>query len=571
MTLDNERKWWKEAVVYQIWPSSFKDSNGSGSGDLNGITSKLPYLKDLGIDTIWLSPIYASPMVDMGYDISDYHAINPDMGTMQDIERLIKEAHKVGLKVVMDLVVNHTSDEHAWFQESKIKDSPKRDWYVWKKAKENGKEPNNWGAIFGGSCWEWDEPSQEYYLHVFDKKQPDLNWDNPKVREAVWDIMKFWLNKGCDGFRMDVINCISKEPGFPDVPITDDSQEYQYGLKYRFNGPNVQKYLAEMYDKVLQYYPDAFTVGETPGVAKPEQALPYVKDGRPLQMLFHFEHMYIDHQPGKSCFNKKEWKLTDIKNILGKFMLHMQKHNGWDSLYLENHDQPRIVSRWASDSQEHRVAAAKMLALFHATGRGTLFIYQGQEIGMANAKSWTFEELRDVEEINYYTVEEAKRPKDASMQDVLDEIQRIGRDNSRLPVSWDSSKNAGFTTAEKPWIKVNEDYEEWNVEAQLGKKGSVLEFWKNLIEYRKEESQDLVYGSLAMVDWDNEDVYAYTRTGKSSQHLIICSFSSREVTWKRPISNPGQLIMSNYDSDGQDSVPCLQLQPFECRLYKVML
>lgn len=278
-----DSNWWRESVVYQVYPASFKDTTGNGKGDLNGVTSKLPYLKQLGVDIVWLCPIYASPMVDMGYDISDYRAIYPDFGTMDDWERMVEEAHRIGLKVVMDLVVNHTSDQHEWFQDAK-NGGEKKDWYVWRGKNEHGKEPNNWGAIFGGSCWEWSEKLQQYYLHVFDVSQPDLNWENPAVREAVWDVMRFWLDKGCDGFRMDVINCISKATGFPDAPVTDLSSPYQYGLVHRFNGPNVAAYLQEMHDRVLQHYPNSFTVGEAPGVKNAEQALPLIKNGKPLQV-----------------------------------------------------------------------------------------------------------------------------------------------------------------------------------------------------------------------------------------------------------------------------------------------
>lgn len=558
-----EHKWWKEAVIYQIYPYSFKDTTGNGIGDLNGITSKLPYLRNLGVDVVWLSPIYASPMKDMGYDISDYKAINPDLGTIEDWEILVQTAHAIGIKLVMDLVVNHTSDQHQWFRNS-LKGGDKRDWYVWKKAKD-GKEPNNWGAIFGGSCWELDEETQEYYLHVFETSQPDLNWENPAVREAVWDVMDFWLKKGCDGFRMDVINCISKEPGFPDVPVTDPTQRFQYGLLHRFNGPKVHDYLAEMYDRVLRHYPDAFTVGETPGVAEPSQALPYLKGGNPLQMIFHFEHMYIDHEPGKTCFHARTWKLTELKNILGKFMLYMQDHDGWDSLYLENHDQPRILGRWANDTT-YRVQAAKMLALFQATGRGTLFIYQGQEIGMANARSWTVDELRDVEEINYYNEEKARRGEGADMGDALAQIQRIGRDNARMPVSWDDSENAGFTKG-TPWIKVNEDYKTWNVAEQARVEGSVLSFWQELLKLRREE-KDLVYGRLEMVDWENEDVYAYTR-GEENGVLVVCSFCEREVQWRCPVEM-GELSLTNYNGIGDrgEETGMMTLKPYECRLYR---
>ncbi|KAM6478340.1 glycoside hydrolase family 13 protein [Trichoderma sp. SZMC 28011] len=552
--------WWRDTIVYQIYPVSFKDTTGNGKGDLNGITSKLPYLKDLGVEVVWLSPVYASPMIDMGYDISNYREIHPDFGSMADWERMVEEAHRIGLKVVMDLVVNHTSDQHEWFQDAKNGGS-KKDWYIWRGKNKEGKEPNNWGAIFGGSCWEWNDKLQEYYLHVFDVSQPDLNWENPVVREAVWGVMRFWLDKGCDGFRMDVINCISKTPGFPDAPVTDPQNPYQYGLIHRFNGPKVADYLLEMHEKVLQYYPNAFTVGEAPGVKSAEQALPLVKNGVPLQMLFHFEHMYIDHQPGKTCFNYKPWKLTELKDVLGKFMEFNQANGGWDSLYLENHDQPRIVSRWANDGL-YRDVSAKMLALFHATGRGTLFLYQGQEIGMANPASWDFDELQDLEEIQYYEAVEAKN---GDIQDALKQIQRIGRDNSRTPMQWNADINAGFTSG-TPWIKVNQDYKEWNVEAQLTSSGmSVLKFWKLVLRTRKEHP-GLIRGKFEMVDYENENVYAYTRTDAAGQYLIVCSFSAKQVEWKCPVAR-GSLLLGNYVEEYNETGDLLSLQPYEGRVY----
>ncbi|KAK5127322.1 hypothetical protein LTR85_006661 [Meristemomyces frigidus] len=555
-----ESNWWRESVVYQVYTASFQDTTGNGQGDLNGITSKLPYLKQLGVDIVWLCPIYASPMVDMGYDISDYRAIHPDFGTMDDWERMIDEAHRTGLKVIMDLVVNHTSDQHEWFQDAKDGEA-KKDWYVWRDKNEDGKEPNNWGAIFGGSCWEWSDKLQQYYLHVFDVSQPDLNWENPAVREAVWDVMRFWLDKGCDGFRMDVINCISKATGFPDAPVTDVTSPYQYGLIHRFNGPNVAEYLHEMHDRVLRYYPNTFTVGEAPGVKNAEQALPLIKNGTPLQMLFHFEHMYIDHQPGEPCFNYRPWKLTELKDILGKFMEDNQSCGGWDSLYLENHDQPRILGRWANDNI-HRDASARMLAIFHATGRGTLFLYQGQEIGMANPSSWTFDELRDLEEIQYY---ETVKAKGGDLEDALKQIQRIGRDNSRTPMQWNADANSGFTSG-TPWIKVNDDYKEWNVESQLASPDtSVLGFWTHLLKLRKQH-KGLVHGHFEMVDYANQSVYAYTRTDDAGQYLVVCSFSGEEISWPCPIDK-GSLLLGNYAHRESETDETLKLKPFEGRLY----
>ena len=473
---------------------------------------------------------------------------------------MVKEAHRIGLKVVMDLVVNHTSDQHEWFQDA-LKGGPKKDWYVWRPKNDEGKEPNNWGAIFGGSCWEWVESLGEYYLHVFDVSQPDLNWENPEVREAVWEVMRFWLDKGSDGFRMDVINCISKATGFPDAPVTDLSSPYQYGLIHRFNGPHVAEYLNEMHSAVLSHYPEKFTVGEAPGVKSAKEGLPLIKDGLPLQMLFHFEHMYVDHQPGQTCFNYKPWKLTDLKDILGKFMEDNQALGGWDSLYLENHDQPRILGRYANDTT-HRDASAKMLAIFIATGRGTLFVYQGQEIGMANPSSWTFEELRDLEEIQHF---EAVKARGGDLEDALKQIQRIGRDNARTIMQWDSTTNSGFTTG-TPWIKANTDYKEWNVEAQLAKPDtSVLGFWKRLLLIRKEH-KGLVHGKFEMLDYANQSVYAYTRSDKTGTYLVVCSFSEKVVEWKTPVEK-GTLLIGNYAPSENETGDVMYLQPFEGRLY----
>ncbi|TGO69874.1 hypothetical protein BOTNAR_0006g00630 [Botryotinia narcissicola] len=574
-TIGSTHQWWKEAVVYQIYPASYLDTTGSGDGDLNGITSKLPYIRSLGVDVVWISPIYASPMNDMGYDISDYRAINPMFGTMEDWERLCARAHELGLKLVMDLVVNHTSSEHPWFKESVSggPKGPKRDFYYWQPPK-NGKEPNNWGAMFGGSSWEKDPSHQtdEYYLHVYDVSQPDLNWTNPAVRNEVWDIMRFWLDKGCDGFRMDVINCISKEPGFPDFEVTDPRLEFQIGVRGNFNGPHVKEYLEEMHREVLCHYPEAFTVGETPGLKRPESALGLVQGGKPLQMIFQFEHMYFDIQPGKKpFFPRPSWDLTDMKRNLGEWMSFNAENDGWDSLYLENHDQPRILGRWAKDTPEWRVQAAKMLALFHATGRGTLFVYQGQEIGTANSKWWTNEEFRDVEEINFFAAEKARREKESNgkevdMTDISRGIQGYGRDNSRMGMQWDDSPNGGFTKG-KPWIKTNEEYKEINVAAQEGVKGSTLEFWKQMIKLRK-DNPVLCKGGFEMVDQENQEIYAYLRKGEEKEYLVACNFKEWDVKWKVPVEIGG-LLFGSYEEGVQsgEKEGELNLRPFEGRIY----
>lgn len=476
--------WWKEAIVYQIYPASFKDSTGNGYGDLRGITQKLDYLKYLGVDVIWLCPIYNSPMNDMGYDISDYESLNTAFGTMKDWDELLAQCHTRGIKLIMDLVVNHTSSEHAWFQESRDPKSDKRDWYTWKPPKVNssGKRvpPSNWRAIFGGSAWEFDERSGEYYLHLFDITQPDLNWENTAVRKAVYDLMRFWLDKGINGFRMDVINAISKAPEFADIPILDASAEFQNGGPRYFNGPKVHEYLKEMKKEVLMHY-DIMTVGETPATS-PEQGVLFVaRKSEELDMVFHFAHVDMDLDP-VDFYKKREWKLTKLKNILGSWMEYMQERDGWNSLYLENHDQARSVSRFGNDSAAYRAISAKMLAMFHTTGCGTVYIYQGQEIGMANL-NWTREQLRDVSAINYYD-EKSQKP-GVMADDLLENIRNTGRDNARSPMQWDDSEYAGFSTS-KPWIRLSGDYKGWNVEVESKDDGSVLQFWRRAIQLRKQ-------------------------------------------------------------------------------------
>ncbi|MCX7903399.1 MAG: alpha-glucosidase [Caloramator sp.] len=549
-----ERKWWKEAVVYQIYPRSFYDSNGDGIGDLKGIIEKLDYLKELGVDVIWLNPIYKSPNADNGYDISDYYDIMDEFGTMEDFHRLLDEAHKRGIKIIMDLVVNHTSDEHIWFIESrKSKDNPYRDFYIWRKGKGNN-PPNNWTSFFSGSAWQYDETTDEYYLHLFAVKQPDLNWDNENVRKEVFKMMKWWLDKGIDGFRMDVINFISKVEGLPD----DENEEGLIGFKYYANGPKVHEYLQEMNREVLSKY-DIMTVGETPGVT-PEDGRLYVNyDRNELNMIFQFELMDIDS--GKNKWDVKPWKLTDFKRIMLKWYEGL-KEKGWNSVYLNNHDQPRMVSRFGDD-KEYRVESAKLLATFVHTWQGTPYIYQGEEIGMTNVRFPSIEDYRDIETLNWYNemIQKGHDP-----QKLLEAIYKKGRDNARTPMQWDDSENAGFTTG-KPWIKVNPNYKEINVKKALEDKNSVFYYYKKLIELRKKYPV-IVYGDINLLFEDDEKIFAYTRHFEGQNLLVLMNFSKDEVEINLPrelLEKDMKLLISNYSEE--ELKRNMLFKPYEARVY----
>lgn len=555
-----QRKWWKEAVVYQIYPRSFYDTNGDGIGDLQGIITKLDYLKELGIDVIWLNPIYQSPNADNGYDISDYYGIMDEFGTMSDFDELLSQAHKRGIKIVMDLVVNHTSDEHKWFLESrKSKDNPYREFYFWKKGK-NGRPPNNWTSFFSGSAWEYDPLTNEYYLHLFAVKQPDLNWDNPKVRQEIYKMMKWWLDKGIDGFRMDVINLISKVEGLPD-DIQGERQGGLVGAKYYANGPKVHQYLQEMNKEVLSKY-DIMTVGETPFVT-PEIAKLYVEyDRNELNMLFHFELMDIDC--GNSKWDIKPWKLTDFKKIMYKWYLAL-KDKGWNSLYLNNHDQPRMVSRFGND-KEYRVESAKLLATFLHTWQGTPYIYQGEEIGMTNCKFESIDEFRDIETLNWYNDMKKQGKSDEKLLDILN---KRSRDHARTPMQWDDTKNAGFTTG-IPWIKVNPNYKEINVKKALEDKNSIFYYYKKLIELRKKYPV-IVYGDITMLYEDDEKIFAYTRSYGNQRLLVVLNFSEDNVNFAVPnemFTNSPQLLISNYPVNDNIQEKVI-LRPYEARVYKI--
>lgn len=553
-----ERSWWKEAVVYQIYPRSFKDSDGDGVGDIQGIVSKLDYLQELGVDVIWLSPVYKSPNDDNGYDISDYFEIMDEFGTMQDWTQLLDGLHERGMKLLMDLVVNHTSDEHAWFAESRSsKDNPYRDYYIWRPGKGGNTPPNNWRSFFSGSAWKYDDTTGEYYLHLFSKKQPDLNWDNPKLRQSVYEMMAFWLDKGVDGFRMDVINLISKVPGLPD----DGEDGLGDGSPYFMNGPHVHDYLREMNVQVLSKY-DVMTVGETPGVSV-EEALKYTgADRKELQMVFQFEHMDVDAGEGDK-WTVVPWTLQKLRGVLHKWQTGLAE-DGWNSLYLNNHDQPRMVSRFGNDG-EYRVPSAKMLATLLHTLKGTPYIYQGEELGMTNIQFNSIEDYRDIEILNMY--EERVTQGNADPGTIMEAIHVKGRDNARTPMQWNAGPNAGFTTG-MPWIRINPNYKEINAEASMSDPDSIFRYYQRLIALRK-QNPVMVYGDYQLLLQDHEQIYAYTRTLDEVIWLIALNFSESAAILELDERYSGmkrELIIGNYPEDGMETE---RLRPYEARVYRM--
>ncbi|KAF8882742.1 glycoside hydrolase family 13 protein [Gymnopilus junonius] len=578
-----DKAWWKEAVIYQIYPISFFDSNGDGIGDLNGIHAKLDYLRDLGVDVLWLSPIYRSPLADMGYDVSDYKEIDLRYGTLADWDNLLRGVHDRGMKLMMDLVINHTSDEHDWFLRSRSsKSDPKRDWYIWRPPKYdsagNRRPPNNWKSTFQGSAWEYDEKTEEYYLHIYVLKQPDLNWDNPDVREAAWDVMQFWIDRGCDGFRMDVINLISKVDGLPDAPITVPGDEYQPASMFFANGPRVHQYIKEMHAKVLSKK-DLITVGETPFTHDASELAAYaLPANKELQMVFHFELMDIDSpKEGQDivALKSKEWKLDDLRSIVTLWQQYRRDEGFWNAVFIENHDHSRSVSRFGNDSDEWRALSAKMLAILQVTQSGTQFIYQGQELALKNFPgTWGIEEYKDVASLNYWNGILTKRREESGkeevdMSDILDDFKKKARDHSRVPMQWDSSSNAGFT-AGKPWMRVNEDYEKWNIAAQLADDSSVHAFWKQALRVRK-QSELLIYGEFTDISEGHPSVFAYARTLNKLKALILLNFTSHEVEFDLPRDANEELILvlGNYEKEGvltAESKVTL-LRGYEGRLY----
>ncbi|MBE3593411.1 MAG: alpha-glucosidase [Candidatus Carbobacillus altaicus] len=536
----DKRTWWKEAVVYQIYPRSFYDTNGDGIGDLNGITAKLDYLQELGVDVLWLSPIFRSPNADNGYDISDYEDIMAEFGTISDFDRLLKEAKARGLKLLLDLVVNHTSDEHPWFIASRKNDPRYRDFYIWREGKE-GAPPTNWFAAFGGSAWKYVPERRAYYLHLFTEKQPDLNWEEKNVRDAVYAMMRFWLDKGVDGFRMDVINLIGKPDVFEDAPVPP-GETYGNGFAFIANHPKSYWYLREMYDEVLSHY-DVMTVGETPAVT-PDVALNYVADGKPLNMVFQFEHMDVDSGKNKWDVRPVDW--VRFKTIMSRWEEGLADR-GWNSLYLNNHDQPRSVSRYVTRSADSalRRRGAKMLATMLHLMQGTPFIYQGEEIGMTNVAFPRIEDYRDVETLNFYA---EGRKRGVAHEALMPSIYAKSRDNARTPMQWSHERHAGFTQGE-PWIKVGSNYTEINVESSLSDPDSIFHYYRALIRLRK-RLPVIVYGTYTVYDLDHPSLYIYERKLNGDALLVLLNLTETVQHYTVPSTFYGhqaELILNNIE------------------------
>ncbi|MBM7622157.1 oligo-1,6-glucosidase [Bacillus tianshenii] len=556
-----QKAWWKESVVYQIYPRSFMDSNADGIGDIQGIISKLDYLKELGIDTIWLSPVYESPNDDNGYDISNYLSIMKEFGSMKDWEELLMEIHRRDMRLIMDLVVNHTSDEHEWFIQAKTsKENPYRDYYIWRDPKEDGSEPNNWASNFGGSAWEFNEETGDYYLHLFSKKQPDLNWENKKLREEIYTMMKWWLDKGIDGFRMDVINFISKVEGLPDGELKPGKQ-YASGSKYYRTGPFIHDYLQEMHRNVLSHY-DVMTVGEMPGVT-PEQAIDYTAEERnELNMVFQFEHVGLDNGPNGK-WDLKPLNLHDLKKSLSRWQEALGD-KGWNSLYFNNHDQPRALSRYADDGR-YRIQSAKMLATLLHMMKGTPYVYQGEELGMTNVAFETITDYRDIETLRVY---EELRNLGWTEEMIMMSIHAKSRDNARTPMQWSADENAGFTTG-TPWINVNPNYQKINAENELNNPESVFYYYQKLIRLRK-QNEIIVYGDYKLILEYHPEIYAYIRTYQDKRLLVICNFYENNPAFELPRDihfMTKQLLASNYETEEQSDISRFTLQPYEARVY----
>lgn len=555
-----EKTWWKEAVVYQIYPRSFMDSNGDGIGDLKGVTKRLDYLRDLGVSVIWLSPIYRSPNKDNGYDISDYRAIMEEFGCMEDFDGMLHEAHNRGIKVVLDLVVNHSSDQHRWFIESKkSRDNPYSDYYIWKDPVD-GHEPTNWGSFFSGSAWEYGRERGQYYLHQFVPGQPDLNWENETVRREVYDLMDWWCKKGIDGFRMDVISLISKPEVYEDGPLKEGGQ-YSFCGNITANGPHVHEYLKEMNREVLRKY-DLLTVGEASGVTI-EEAKKYAGfDAQELNMVFQFEHMDVDSDETHGKWTVQKLSLPILKAVMSKWQVELCG-KAWNSLFWDNHDQPRIVSRWGNDSAEYREISAKMLATCLHMMQGTPYIYQGEELGMINRCIRDVSECDDIEEINIYK-DLVLDQKVYTREEMIHVLNKKGRDNARTPMQWDDSPNGGFTTG-TPWLPVNPNYREINAKEQMERSDSVYHYYRKLIDLRKRHDI-IVYGSYALLEAAHEELFCYMRELEDEKLLIICNFSDRK--FKLPPSirtlaeeNRGVLI-ANYTAVNTEIV-----RPYEAVVY----
>lgn len=551
-----EKVWWKEAVGYQIYPRSFQDSNGDGIGDLKGIIQRLDYIKDLGIDVIWICPMYKSPNDDNGYDISDYQDIMEDFGTMEDFDALLTEVHKRDMKLIIDLVLNHTSDEHQWFIESRSsKDNPKRDWYIWRDGKD-GKEPNNWESIFSGSAWEYDEKTDQYYLHVFSTKQPDVNWENPEVREALYDTVNWWLDKGIDGFRIDAISHIKKREGFPDMP-NPKNEKYVSSFDMHMNQKGIHTFLQEFKDRTYANY-DVMTVGEANGVKIDEADLWVGKEQGKMDMIFQFEHLGL-----WDAETNPDLDIVELKKVLTRWQKGLEKE-GWNALFIENHDKPRVVSTWGNDEEFWYQSATSMGAMYFLM-QGTPFIYQGQEIGMTNVQFDSIEDYDDVAVKNMYRI---KREEGVSHEDIMAVIWASSRDNSRTPMQWNNKVNAGFTNG-TPWMKVNPNYTEINVEKQEQDEKSILNFYKKMISLKK-ENEIFTYGTYDLLLEDDKQIYAYTRTLGEDQVVVITNLSKKEAVFETELSlNSENLLLANEEVAAHGDVTRISLKPYEARVYRV--
>lgn len=565
------KQWWKEAVVYQVWPRSFQDSNGDGIGDIPGITSRIPYLSQLGINVIWLSPVFGSPNDDMGYDISDYYSIMDEFGTMADFDELLETAHNHGIKILMDMVANHTSDEHEWFVQSRAStDNPYRDFYYWRDSsgvddQGNPLPPNNWGSEFGGRAWEYDENTDQWYMHIFSKKQPDLNWENPKVREAIYEMTRWWLDKGIDGFRLDAINIISKPEGLPDDPSVDPDKHSSSIPFVIHNGTKVHEWMHEMNAQAFSRY-DCMTVGEM-SATPPSEALGFAGfETDELNMIFHFEHMGVDSDPGAGMgkWSLQKYDLRELKKVLNAWQTELDG-KAWGSLYWNNHDQPRVVSRFGNDSAEYREVSAKMLATVLHFMQGTPYIYQGEEFGMTNVKFPSISDYRDLDSLNMYDDFVTDRGSLTPVEG-MELIYAKGRDNARTPVQWDSSAHGGFSTG-TPWIDVNPNFTEINAQAALGNPDSLFYYYQRLISLRRGELQDhMVYASFKPLDAEDSEVYAYERHASNGEKLlVIANFTDHDVERSYELADGRQqLVISNYSDDAGDT-----LRPYEAKVYKI--
>ncbi|SFJ69061.1 alpha-glucosidase [Halobacillus dabanensis] len=544
-----KKQWWKEAVVYQVYPRSFMDGDGDGTGDLQGVLSKLDYLQDLGIDVIWLSPVYESPNDDNGYDISDYQKIMSEFGTMEDFDLLLEEVHDRGMKLIMDLVINHTSDEHPWFLESKSsKQNPYRDYYIWHPGKD-GKEPNNWASIFEGSIWEYDEKTKEYYMHVFSKKQPDLNWENPKVRQELYHMVNWWLDKGIDGFRIDAISHIKKAPGYPDLPEIE-GRTFVPSLEGHRNQEGIQEFLDELVEETFSHY-DIMTVGEANGVGVEEADEWVGEENGKFNMIFQFEHVGLWEN------SKDGVDIHELKDVFTKWQTALDG-KGWNALFLENHDLPRTVSI-LGDDDSYRVESSKCLATLYFLMQGTPFIYQGQEIGMTNVQFPSIEDYDDVAIKNYYKQETERG---VPHEEVMDEIWRTGRDNSRTPMQWSAGPSAGFTTG-TPWMKVNPNFKEINVEREQESEDSIFHYYRKLIEMRKQKPA-LIYGDYTPYLEEHDEIFSYLRRYEGEKYLILTNLSEKEVSFDLSSEfEDAHLCLGNYPGVIDSSF----LRPYEARVY----